>query len=440
MHWQSLFDFPTATPLFVDTSFEGSNRPTVSAFMLSVHQKTFMWKPSARRCSCWRTAASAERCGHRHRSSKRLRLSQSLIIPSSENSPLLETKVIVIGASAGGVLALQTLVSTLPKPLAAAVIVVMHIPIHTATALHQILTKAGPNPAKLAQDGEEIEQGVIYIAPNDHHVVVDDDRLRLTRGPRENRARPCIDVLFRSAALAFGPRVIGVVLTGALDDGTAGLWAIKDRGGVAVVQDPADAEWPSMPQNAINHVSVDHVLPLRLIGRTLVELTQSTISAEPPRTSVARRMEFEVQIAIEGNALKRGVMNMGEHSANTCPECHGVLVKIQEGSVIRFRCHTGHAFSLQTLLVDVDKCVDESLWNAIRAIEERALVLNEMKRAAEACNDIDLAKECAAQAEGAAERAQRIRNLVVDPQAAAATCRITSRGNVPPSGGVEMDS
>jgi two-component system, chemotaxis family, protein-glutamate methylesterase/glutaminase len=332
--------------------------------------------------------------------------------------------LIVLGASAGGVMALSTVVSALPANLNAAVLIVLHIPVHTPTTLHEVLGRSAAVTVKLAEDREHLRHGTVYIAPTDRHLVVEGEHVRLTRGPRENRVRPCIDVLFRSAALHFGPRVIGVVLTGALDDGTAGLWSIKDRGGIAVAQDPEDSEISSMPQSAVEHVSVDHVLPLASIGPTISELAKSNLSRQPVGSAAPKIMQIETEIAIEGDALRRGVLNMGEMSANTCPECHGVLVRIREGRVLRFRCHTGHAFSLQTLLADVDSAIDHSLWNAIRAIEERALVLREMGTVATTNHDTEVAEECAAQAKHEEERAQCVRELVVSANSAA-TSRIT---------------
>jgi two-component system, chemotaxis family, protein-glutamate methylesterase/glutaminase len=339
-------------------------------------------------------------------------------------------RLVVLGASAGGVEALKTIVSALPADLDAAVLLVLHIPVHTPTALHTVLDAAGPLHTKLAEDGEHIRHGKVYVAPTDRHLVVEGKHLRLTRGPRENRVRPCVDVLFRSAALHFGPGVIGAVLTGTLDDGTAGLWAIKDRAGVTIVQDPQDCEWNSMPRSALKHVSVDYVLPLAAIGETIARLVREPVPSHVAQVTARDRMKIETEIAIEGDALRRGVMNMGEISSNTCPECHGVLVKIQEGSVLRFRCHTGHAFSLQTLLVDVDDAIDDSLWNAIRAIEERALVLREMEAMALSSNERATAKECATQAKDAELRAQRVRDLVVKAESVAETSRITALGGL----------
>src|SRR5688572_6531577 len=173
---------------------------------------------------------------------------------------------IVIGASAGGVRTLREMLRTVPADLPAAILAVVHIPTHSPSALPLVLNGSGPLPAKAAEDGEPLRKGKVYVAPPDRHLLIEGGRLRLTRGPRENRVRPCIDTLFRSAAVDLGPRVVGVVLSGTLDDGTAGLWAIKDRGGVPVVQRPAQAEHPDIPRNALAHVEVDHVLRVTEMG------------------------------------------------------------------------------------------------------------------------------------------------------------------------------
>jgi len=322
-------------------------------------------------------------------------------------------RIVAFGASAGGVAALRMIVADLPRDLDAAVLIVLHIPVHTPTTLHEVLALRSSLPVKLAEDRERLRHGVIYVAPTDRHFVVERAHVRLTRGPRENRVRPCIDVLFRSIALHYGARAMGVVLTGTLDDGTAGLWAIKDRGGLAIVQDPKECEWPSMPENALKHVAVDHVLLASEMGRALPRLF-----AEAPQRdlddSAPHSLQLETEIAIEGNALKSGVMNMGQVSANTCPECHGVLVKIREERITRYRCHTGHAFSVQSLLADVDESIEKSLWNAMRSVEERALVLRDMESMATLDKDTAVAEECAEQARFDEKRAQRLRELIME--------------------------
>jgi two-component system chemotaxis response regulator CheB len=213
--------------------------------------------------------------------------------------------IVVIGASAGGVEALVALMRSLPADLEAAVFVVLHVPPQSSSMLPVILDRSGPLPAQHARDGLPIERGQIYVAPPDHHLVVERERMRVVRGPRENRHRPAVDVLFRSAAWEYGPHVIGVVLTGTLDDGTAGLLAIKQRGGIAVVQHPDDALYPGMPRSALAHVDVDHSVPLREIGPLLATLTREAVGQAEP--AEGETMEQEVNIAKQqGGAARSG--------------------------------------------------------------------------------------------------------------------------------------
>jgi two-component system chemotaxis response regulator CheB len=217
----------------------------------------------------------------------------------------------------------------------------------------------------------------VYVAYPNHHLLLERGRVRCTLGPKENRFRPAVDVLFRSAALAYGPQVTGVVLTGALDDGSAGLVAIKSRGGTAIVQDPQDAYFPSMPQNALRYVTADYVLPLAEMGAVLERLVcRPTDSIKTEKEApVSKPMESEVAIALGDNGRMREIMALGEYTPFTCPECHGVLVKIKEGKMARFRCHTGHAFTLNHLLSEVTQYNEDILMNALRALEETELLL-----------------------------------------------------------------
>lgn len=327
---------------------------------------------------------------------------------------MTHSNVVVIGASAGGIEALKVLIAGLPERFPAAVLVALHISPHLPSQLDAVLRPTSRLPVKSAEDGEFVLAGHIYVASADRHLLMDSNgrRLRVTRGPKENRVRPAIDVLFRSAAYWLGPDVVGVVLSGNLDDGTAGLWAIKDRGGIAIVQSPEDAMYASMPESALRHVAVDHTLPVAEMPDLLVRLAQSPIRSGAVR-SAGDVMKTEVTIALEGNALQEGVMQLGAISANTCPECHGVLVRIREGSLIRYRCHTGHAFSLETLLVEVNEEIDQTLWAALRALEERILLLRELEEAAGTRGDDVAAARYAGEGNGTAERAQRIREMVL---------------------------
>jgi two-component system chemotaxis response regulator CheB len=207
-------------------------------------------------------------------------------------------------------------------------------------------------------------------------LLVEPGGVTLGNGPRENLARPAIDPLFRSAAQVYGPRVIGVLLSGSLDDGTSGLHTVKQLGGVAIVQDPADARFPSIPLHALRHVRVDHRLPARGIGPELVRLTAGRV-ADRMRQS-PRHLDVEVAIAKGQNALDAGVERLGPPSPYTCPECHGVLMELKDEKRHRFRCHTGHAFSAATLVDAVRRGMDVAVWNAIRALEEGGRLLREM--------------------------------------------------------------
>jgi two-component system chemotaxis response regulator CheB len=284
--------------------------------------------------------------------------------------------LVVVGTSAGGIEALRQLVAGFPANFPAAIAVVMHTSPQSPGILHDILARAGPLRAVSPKGIERLRAGYIYVAPPDFHLLVEPGRVCVTKGPKENRFRPAIDPLFRSAAQVYGPNTIGVVLTGNLDDGAAGLWAIKQLGGVTVVQDPSDALFPAMPQNALESVKVDHVVRLAEIPPLLGRLTARPAVDAPHQ--VPQVMEVEVKIAKQDDPLKAGVGNIGEPSSFACPECHGVLLQLKEGGRIRFRCHTGHAYSAESLLADIREQIEVQLWNAIRAMQEGNLLMHAM--------------------------------------------------------------
>jgi two-component system chemotaxis response regulator CheB len=327
----------------------------------------------------------------------------------------LKRDIVVIGASAGGVEALRGFFSALPASLEAAVLVVLHIPPHTPSRLDRILAHTTSLPVAVAEDGQAIEHGQVYVASPDRHLMVTPQGIRLSRGPKEGRARPSIDVLFRSAATAFGSRVIGVVLSGALDDGTAGLWAIKDHRGTVLVQAPSEAMHASMPESAIAHVQVDFIGTVEALAAKVAELVGTAAPGEAGTAfSVHRAMEND--IAMEGNALKAGVMNLGQVSKYTCPDCHGVLVQIEEGPIVRFRCHTGHAFSLKTLIAEINNAIDNGLWATLRAVEERVMLLRQVQEQAQRSGATAEAIEWQRQADESEKRLQPLRALVLDPE------------------------
>jgi two-component system chemotaxis response regulator CheB len=320
--------------------------------------------------------------------------------------------IVVIGASAGGMEALQKLVARLPADLPAALFVVWHLSPGLKSILPSVLNRAGPLRALHPEDGDRIEPGRIYIAPNDHHMLLEKGYVRITKGPKENRFRPAVDPLFRSAAYVYGPRTIGVVLTGALDDGTAGLWTIKLRGGTAVVQEPTDAIIRSMPLNALEHTAADYQLPAGEIGVLLARLVREEAGPEPAvaadETNKTRR---EVKIAEGADALEENIMGFGELSPFTCPECRGVLTLLQEDRIVRFRCHTGHALSASSLLHGMGEIVEEKLWDGIRALDETVMLLNRLGEQLARSGDTRAAEQCFDKAREAHERAQAIREV-----------------------------
>jgi two-component system, chemotaxis family, protein-glutamate methylesterase/glutaminase len=283
-------------------------------------------------------------------------------------------RIIVIGASSGGLDVLRGLVGRLPADFPAPICVVLHVSPQSPGILYHILRGAGQLEAVMAQTGMKLRPGTIYVAPPDHHLLVEPGVVRLSRGPKENRFRPAIDPLFRSAAQAYGPAAIGVILTGNLDDGTAGLLTIKRLGGVAVVQDPAEAMYPSMPRSALAHVAVDASVPSHRLADVLLQIVTTPVSDRP--FEVPDSVRVEVAIAGEERAMEDDLNELGHPSIFACPECHGVLLQMKDRHPLRFRCHTGHAYSAESLLADVNDAIEDSLYNALRALEEGRMLLH----------------------------------------------------------------
>ena len=285
---------------------------------------------------------------------------------------------IVIGASAGGLEPLKEVVSQLPPDFSTAVFVVVHVPSYVPSSLPGILSRAGSLPAVHPEDHAEIEAGHIYVAPPDYHLLIDDSHVAVKRGPKENGFRPSIDALFRSAAYTYGPGAVGVVLSGALNDGTSGLWSIKRLGGVAIVQDPGGAEFPSMPRSALEYIEADYRGTPAEIGETLVELSRLPVQPAPPHAKDdkdVRRMALETQIAGGIELPEQSILDLGELSPFTCPECRGTLTKIVEGNSFRFRCHTGHGFTTDSLLESLIGTLTNLLWQTTRGYQEASMLL-----------------------------------------------------------------
>src|SRR4051812_10367068 len=267
---------------------------------------------------------------------------------------MTKNDIVVIGTSAGGVEALSVLVSRLPPDLRASVFVVLHIGsgIEGRSYLPEILNNAGPLNAVSACHLQEIREGTIYVAPPDFHLLVRRGHIELSHGPKESRTRPAVNPLFRSAAASYSGRVTGVILTGTLDDGVAGLAEIKRRGGVAIVQDPSTAAFPDMPASAIEKVDVDYVIPLAQIAGIIAELSKAERTATEREEPVGRIL-----------------------SKLTCPECRGPIWEERQGRILEFRCRVGHVYSQLSLESEHEETVERTLWSAIVALEEAAEVL-----------------------------------------------------------------
>jgi len=281
---------------------------------------------------------------------------------------------IVIGASAGGLYAIVKLISQLQEDFPAPILIVQHISADaTGSVLLDALNKEGKLKCSHAVTGTELEAGNIYLAPSDYHLMIDGGKkILVTKGAQENRSRPGIDPLFRSAAVAFGNRLIGILLTGYLDDGTAGLKVIKRCGGTCIVQDPADADYPDMPKNALNQVKVDYCLPIAEMGGLLYQLIARKLKKQK---AVPKDILIEATIAERVLSDLPSVNALGDQVPFNCPNCGGVLWKMNKDSSLRYRCHTGHAYTEASLLAEQTKKIEETMWTALRMFEERKNLL-----------------------------------------------------------------
>jgi two-component system chemotaxis response regulator CheB len=318
--------------------------------------------------------------------------------------------IIVIGGSAGAAAPLKEVLRRLPADLPAAVLIVLHLPSRGIDILSGLVGAAGPLPVVGAEDGIAIEKGRVYLAARDRHLLVRDGHILLGRGPRENMVRPAIDPLFRSAALHYGPRVIGVVLSGLLSDGAAGLNAIKRCGGMTLVQDPSDAIADEMPRRALEATTVDLCVPSARIGDVLSDLAREAAGTMFP---VPPEIALEVEIAAGERIGSDSLRNIANPAALTCPSCGGVLSKLKIGNPLRFRCQVGHAFTADSLAKDQEGRVDEALRVALRIIEERAELVHRMAQDGRATGRRAVAEMYDARAAEYREYADLIRQAVL---------------------------
>ncbi|OBH19095.1 chemotaxis protein CheB [Mycobacterium sp. E3247] len=290
----------------------------------------------------------------------------------SDNGEVLG--VVAVGASAGGVEALSKLAAGLSPDVPYAYVMTLHVRPGAPSVLSRIVDRSGPLPAVAAEDGAKLEPGRIYVARPDHHLLVADHRVLLSQGPTENGHRPAINALFRSVALAFGPRAVGVLLSGVLDDGVLGLAAIRSRGGITVGQSPEDALFPAMPTNARDAGLLDHQATAAEIGALLKELSHQ--EREDPEMEPDAAMELENRIAMMSRfSTDFDTQQLGAPSGFTCPDCNGSLVSLSEGN---FRCQVGHAWTAEALLAARGDEVEGALWVAVRSLQEKARLARQL--------------------------------------------------------------
>ena len=284
--------------------------------------------------------------------------------------------ILAIGTSAGGFEALRFLAGEFSPNFPASVLVVIHQSSQFRSELDAILTQAGPLPASFVADGENLKNGRIYIAPPERHLIVDSERLRLGSGPRENNTRPSLDPLFRSTALCCGTRTVGVVLTGTQGDGAAGLLALKQSGGITVVQDPNDAAFPEMPAAALASARPDYIVSLAGMPPLLEELVRRP---QGQRVTVPDSLAYEVDIASGGRGSMSEMDSIGQRSVLACPDCHGIMWQIEEGDLVRYRCHEGHAYTAEVLSLALDENVRRAFASAMRALDERSALARKLE-------------------------------------------------------------
>ena len=323
--------------------------------------------------------------------------------------------IVVIGTSAGGLKALSAVLRELREGTRAAIFVVQHLAADRKSYLPELLSDITDLPVRSPADDEAFLAGHVYVASPDHHLLLKGDRVRVSRGPQENRFRPSIDALFRSAARSHGSRVIGMVLTGYLDDGTVGLQAIKKRGGITVVQDPAEAEYPSMPRTALRYVSVDHTVPIAAAGALLMRLVAEPATAQddfPTTTS----LEIEANIADQVMSTREFLENVdhiGERTTYTCPDCSGAIWKIGDEEPLKLRCHVGHSFTGEVFSAEQRRNTESALWNAVRIMEERIAFSRLLAARKRMQNMPEAAEAYESEAEAVDRDVTRVRDLIV---------------------------
>ncbi|WP_235297929.1 chemotaxis protein CheB [Portibacter marinus] len=321
--------------------------------------------------------------------------------------------IIVVGSSAGGLDAMINLTTNLPNDLDASIFMVQHMPAYGKSDLSHILGRNTNLNVKEAEHGEKIKNGTIYCAITNHHLLLEEDRIFLSNGPKENRFRPSVNALSRSAAYNYKERVIGIILSGVLDDGSAGMCTIKRFNGLGITQSTEDALFDSMPTQVSRYVDIDYTLLASEIGKLLGKLSNQTVAKPPEVPKVyEKQMKMEIEIAKNKNALQMGVFEKGKFTPLTCPDCEGALIEVPDEKVLRFRCHTGHAFTADALLSGVTENIEADLWNVMRRMEEGNFVLNKIGRQLESYGVTEASQNFYSEAEKLKTKSTVIHDLI----------------------------
>ena len=348
---------------------------------------------------------------------------------------MLKRNIIVVGASAGGVEELKKLVTCLPKDFDGSMFIVLHIPAYSPSSLPHILSRCNVFEVLHPKDGEKIQPKKIYVAPPNHHLLIEKNTVLIKKGPKENRFRPSIDALFRSAAYTFGSRVIGIILSGTLDDGTSGMWTIKRLGGLAIVQLPSEASHPEMPMNVMEFVDVDHCISVENMCDQIGYAEEKPIA---PKDAVTKTeieiLELEIAIPKHNNAFALSIIDQGALTSFTCPECNGSLIRLVEGKIIRFRCHAGHGFTASALLAALTQHIEDSLVVSMRAMEECTRLLKNLSNNYRSIGQHDAADFFGNAEEENRQRATVIHESIFSQKALSADFRFLQKVKEPAAG------
>lgn len=318
--------------------------------------------------------------------------------------------IIVIGASAGGIPAVNAVIQEFPEDLDAAIVVVLHVSRKSnSTNIAKSFQRNTSLTCRVASNEMPLRKGHLYVAPPEQQLMIKNNSLRLTNGPHENKYRPSIDVLFRSAAVHYGNRSIGIILTGLFEDGTSGMHAIKRSGGICMIQDPAEAEYSDMPRSVLNKIKVDYQAKLKEMPEIIKNIVNDPL---PPEIPVPRELQIEAYITEKMMSDINDMKKIGDKSDFTCPDCGGGLWELKNDPLHRYRCHTGHVFTEKILHDLQDQNIEETIWVSIRMLEEKENLLLLMARRENAEGEPEMSSFHESRLEGIRKHISRLKSFL----------------------------